>query len=278
VLRVAGPEAVAYLHGQLSQDVEGLAVGDSAPTLLLAPSGKLDAWLRMTRLADDSVLLDAPAPSADPIAARLERFKLRTKAEIEVLEWSVVAVRGPGAVAAAHEVAGPHDLVLQADWPGIEGADLLGPAPELPAGAEDVGPDGLEGLRIAAGVPRLGCDLGPDTIPAEAGAWVVDGAVDFTKGCFTGQELVARIDSRGGNVPRPLRVLRIDGDEVPEPGATVRAADSTTVGRITSAATHAEHGALAMGPLSRSVEPGASVVVAWDGRDVPATVEPTPLG
>jgi tRNA-modifying protein YgfZ len=278
VLRVEGPEAVAYLQGQLSQDIEGLAVGDSAPTLLLAPSGKLDAWLRMTRLADDAVLLDAPAPSAAPIAARLERFKLRTKAEVEVLDWSPVAVRGPGALAAARDVAGHHDLVLQADWPGIEGADLLGPAPALPAGAEDVGPDGLEGLRIAAGVPRLGLDLGPETIPAEAGAWVIDGAVDFTKGCFTGQELVARIDSRGGNVPRPLRVLRVHGDDVPEPDASVSTTEGTTVGRITSAATHAEHGTLAMGPLSRSVEPGASVVVAWGGRDVPATVEPPPLG
>jgi tRNA-modifying protein YgfZ len=115
--------------------------------------------------------------------------------------------------------------VLPAGWPGVEGADLLGPDPAARRAPEPSGPADLEALRIEAGVPVLGAELGPETIPAEAGAWVIEASVSFTKGCFTGQELVARIDSRGGNVPRPVRALRLDGDVVPPPGAEVLGPD-----------------------------------------------------
>ncbi|MGO8056067.1 CAF17-like 4Fe-4S cluster assembly/insertion protein YgfZ, partial [Rhizobium leguminosarum] len=79
-----------------------------------------------------------------------------------------------------------------------------------------------------------GVDVDGDTIPAEAGRWTIEQGVSFTKGCYTGQELVARIDSRGGNVPRPLRVLRFDGPV--DAGGEVLDAEGQVVGRITSAA------------------------------------------
>ncbi|MEO7429244.1 MAG: hypothetical protein ABIY48_07645, partial [Acidimicrobiales bacterium] len=80
VVRVHGPDAVAFLQGQLSQDVAALAVGASAPSLLLQPTGKVDAWLRVTRMGDDDVLLDVEAGFGPAVHERLRRFKLRTKA------------------------------------------------------------------------------------------------------------------------------------------------------------------------------------------------------
>jgi folate-binding protein YgfZ len=117
-------------------------------------------------------------------------------------------------------------------------------------------PDVYERRRILAGVPVCGVDIGPDTIPAEVGAWAIEAAVSFTKGCYTGQELVARIDSRGGNVPRPLRVLRsVDGAPLTA-GADVLGPDGASAGTATSAA-----GDVALGPLARKIEIGARVEV-----------------
>ena len=145
-------------------------------------------------------------------------------------------------------------------WPGFAGTDVLGPALALPAGLE-VDDDAYEAARVAAGVPRSGIDLDADTIPAEGGAALIEAAVSFTKGCYTGQELVARIDSRGGNVPRPLRLLRA------EAGLAVGAdvlADGAVVGTVSSAA-----GRVGLARVLRKVEPGAAVEVGG----VPAVVE-----
>jgi tRNA-modifying protein YgfZ len=277
VLRVSGPEAEAYLQGQLSQDLAALEVGATTWSLLLQPTGKLDAWLRVTRETADAFLLDAPTDDPAPVVARLERFKLRTKADIELLDRRVVAVRGPGSEALARAAAGPDDLVLPAGWPGVEGADLLGPDPATPKGARAAGPADLDALRIEAGVPVLGAELGPETIPAEAGAWVIEASVSFTKGCFTGQELVARIDSRGGNVPRPVRALRLDGDDVPPPGAEVLGPDGGAVGRVTSSAASPALGPVALAVIGRAVEVGTAVTVRWDGHQAGAAVAAPPL-
>jgi folate-binding protein YgfZ len=143
-----------------------------------------------------------------------------------------------------------------AAWSDDRAQDLLcaDPAAEVAAlGATLLEPDEHERRRILAGVPVSGVDVDGDTIPAEAGRWTIEQGVSFTKGCYTGQELVARIDSRGGNVPRPLRVLRFDGPVAV--GAEVRV-DGDVVGRLTSAA-----GDVALGPIMRKVEPGAAVSV-----------------
>src|SRR5690242_21856960 len=97
-----------------------------------------------------------------------------------------------------------------------------------------------ERARIEAGVPAMGKELTDATIPVEAGQWLIDASVSFTKGCFTGQELVARIDSRGGNAPRPVRGLRIAGRA--EVGAAVAAIDGLAPGARTSASFDADDG------------------------------------
>jgi folate-binding protein YgfZ len=238
VVVVEGPDAAAYLQGQLSQDVAALAVGQSASTFVLAPQGKVEGWGRVTRRAPDhfEVLVDAGAGPA--WEARLRRFLLRTKAEIEVRPGvDVVAVRGPGSNAAVGAHCG-----RDAGWPGMDGADVVGADTDLDdvvtrlraEGFVEANPDQLDALRISAGVPRWGAELDPDTIPAAAGQWVIDSSVSFTKGCYTGQELVARVDSRGGNVPRLLHRLVVQGP-APAPGTPVMV-EGAEVGAVTSSA------------------------------------------
>ena len=219
-VRVHGPDAATYLQGQISQDVDALANGDTAWSLVLQPNGKVAAWFRIHRVGDTDFLLDTDTGHADALIARLERFKLRTDATIEVVDTPI-----PSPV----------------DWPGA--AD--------PADEEQ---------RIRAGMPRMGAELTEDTIPGEGGQRLIDLSVSFTKGCYTGQELVARIDSRGGNVPRPVRILLADAPL--EVGAVVTA-EGSEVGAITSAA-----GTVALAPLMRKVEIGDTV----DVGGVPAVV------
>lgn len=247
-VRVAGPDAESYLQGQLSQDLAAFPHGLS---FLLEPTGKVCALVRYVRQATDAFLLDTDAPAGEALLARLQRFKLRTKADIEAVEHRCTRVFGG-------DVRGG----FPAPWPPAHDAPVDVLDEDVP-GAHDLDAIGYERRRILAGVPVVGVDIGPDTIPGEVGQWAIVAAVSFTKGCYTGQELVARIDSRGGNVPRPLRVLEsADGGHL-APAGEVADAGGAVVGRVTSAAAD-----VALAPLARRIEPGAEVRV--DGH--PAVV------
>ena len=251
-LRVAGPDALAFLDGQLSQDIKALAVGGAADSLLLQPEGKVVALLRITREAEDAFVLDTDGGFGDLVIERLTRFKLRTKATIEQLpDWRCLAVRGPR----AHDVASG----LAADWPGLPGVDIVGPDVTVPAGVTVCSAEAYEAARIEAGVPLMGRELTEQTIPAEA-TGIVERAVSFTKGCYTGQELVARIDSRGGNVARHLRGVELAGDEMPVPGTPLLDAAGATVGTITSSAwSPRTNAAVALAYVARKLSPPADV-------------------
>jgi folate-binding protein YgfZ len=282
VVRVAGPDATAYLHGQLSQDTEALKAGDSARSFVLQPTGKVDAWFRVTRTAADEYLLDIDGGYGEGLMGRLRRFQLRTKADIDPLDWACVVLRGPGAGDRADAAAIPAELRVPTDWPGAEGVDLLGPGVELPRdpppGVSVADHNTYEALRISSGVPAMGAELTSKTIPGEAGAWVLDASVSFTKGCFTGQELVARIDSRGGKVPRQLVGLTIESGTVPPQGATVYV-DGNEVGAVTSSAqADASQRPVALAYVRRGIEPPVGGTVAWSDGEVPVTVRTLPLG
>jgi len=306
VLAVRGPDAQTYLQGQLSQDVAALAVGASADALLLEPDGKLTALLRVTKLDPHDFVLDVEAGSGAAVAARLQRFLLRTKAELEPLAWRCLSLRGSGvgeAAAGLLAVLAERGVVAPTfAWNGWTGVDLLGPedvvlvpgpgGAGLPEGVVACGPSAVEACRIVSGVPAMGAELTAKTIPAEAG--LVERTVSFTKGCYTGQELVARIDARGSNVPRRLvGILAPTGPEAEQllaPGMTLHAgeaptgagaADDKVVGTVTSAAWSVEMGAwVALGYLHRSVEaPGPIRVRSGDGvgGSLGARVEQVPL-
>jgi folate-binding protein YgfZ len=269
---------VTYLQGQLSQDVGDLDVGATTWSFVLQPTGKVDAWVRVTRTGGDSFVLDVDGGAGDTLLARLRRFLLRTKAEIDTLPWQCVAVRGPGAEHAANHAEIDAELRIPAGWPGVEGADLLGPDVVVPPGITVADTEGYDALRITAGVPAMGAELNDKTIPAEAGQWLIDLSVDFTKGCFTGQELVARIDSRGGNVPHRLRGLVLDGEAPVPPGAGVQRQDGTEVGEVTSSAYSPALGvAVALAYVGRAVEPPSEAIVTWPGGRRTAEVRTLPL-
>lgn len=272
----AGADAATFLQGQLSQDVAGLVEGGSAWTFLLQPQGKVDAWCRVTRTGAEEFVFDIDAGFGEALLARLNRFKLRVACELEPLAWQMVSLRGP-------EVGPPGSYgaagaVVEADpaWPGVSGLDLLGPDVSVPDGIPTCTPLALDTVRIEAGVPRMGIELTDATIPEEAG--VVERSVSFTKGCFTGQELVARIDSRGGNVPRRLRGVVIPGQVVaPPPGAAILV-DHDEVAVITSAArSRALDAAVGLAYVPRGVEVPAEVSVDWGDGFASARVVELPL-
>jgi tRNA-modifying protein YgfZ len=276
-LRVTGPDAIAYLQGQLSQDVDALAVGSSARSFVLQPTGKVDAWVRVTRIAADEAVVDVDGGHGEALAARLRRFLLRTKADVDALDWRALAIRGPGAADAVPAELGNDALAVPAGWPGVDGIDLLGPSVEPPPGVPEVDASAYESLRIRSGVPRMGAELTAATIPAEAGQWVVDASVSFAKGCFTGQELVARIDSRGGHVRRHLRGLVADAGVRPPVGASV-VVEGAEVGNVTSTApAPGAGGALALAYVGRAVTPPAAAVVRHDAEALPVTVVDLPM-
>jgi folate-binding protein YgfZ len=282
VVRVVGPDAERYLQGQLSQDVVSLAVGGCAWSLVLQPQGKLDAFLRVYRFAPDEFLLDTDAGVGGVLVARLLRFRLRTKAEIVPVDWRVVAVRGTSAPAPASCPDGTA-VVVPFEWNALRGYDLIGPSPSVPKGATAVDLAAYEIVRIEAGFPRHGAELDERIIPAEAG--LVGAAVSFTKGCYTGQELVARIDSRGNNVPRRLCGLVLAGPVEPDallyplpgaqdgPGAEPR----KEVGRLTSVACSPGLGWVGLGFVARSVGLGQTLSAGAGENAVPAQVRPLPL-
>ncbi|HXW79616.1 MAG TPA: hypothetical protein VEJ84_08955 [Acidimicrobiales bacterium] len=301
VVRVAGPDAESYLQGQTSQDIAKLQAGESAWALVLQPQGKLDAFVRVNKVEPAEFYLDTDAGTGAQLVARLQRFKLRTKADIDQLDWRAVAVRGPAAAAGAPERSDGVALVARFEWGGMTGYDLLGPGPALPPGAVSVQVGAYEAGRIEAGFPRHGAELDDRTIPAEAG--LVEASVSFTKGCYTGQELVARIDSRGSNVPRRLRALVLSGPaaararlhrqgaeavDVPdaegfpepaEPAVQPRAAraDDKEVGRLTSVAWSPRLGWVALGYVSRGVGVGSTLLARDDQGEAEARVELLPV-
>ena len=289
VLAVRGPDAETYLQGQLSQDIAALAVGASTDSLLLEPDGKLSALVRVTRTDGQGFVLDVDRGYGDAVVARLRRFLLRSKVELELLpDWRDLSLRGNGVAEAAAGLltvlAERGVLALPFEWNGWTGVDLLGPQDvilgpgdtALPDGITACGADAVEACRIVSGIPAMGTELTSKTIAAEAG--LVERTVSFTKGCYTGQELVARLDSRGSNVARRLvglvgplsdqtpltRGMTLHGGDTP---AGDGAAEDKVVGTITSAAWSSELGAwVALGYLHRSVEaPGPVRVRSGDG-------------
>lgn len=257
VVRASGPDARTFLQGQCTQDVASLAVGASAWAMVLEPSGRLVSFLRVTRTGEDDLLLDLDAGCAEQLVTRLQRFKLRTLCDLTPEEgWSLLAVRGPGADGVATP---PGMLRVAASWPSGDAVDLLGVDPVLPAGVLEGSSDDLARLRIREGVPAMGAELGEDTIPAEGGAWLMGVAVSFTKGCYTGQELVARVDARGSNTPHRLRRLRSveGGFRAEHVGAALFVGDRA-VGRV---GTTVDGEPVALAVVHRSVEVGDLVRV-----------------
>lgn len=185
VVVIDGPDAATYLHSQASQDLTNMAVGEARWTFLLQPTGRVEVLARVTMVGDETFQLDTDPGFGPVLEARLNRFKIRVKATVNMLSDAVRSV------------------------------------------------EANDDERIAACWPKMGAEIIPgETIPAETG--LAEVAVSFTKGCYPGQELVERMDSRGSTAPRHLSVLPLRTGDVP--GAAV-CHDGAVIGTVTSVGT-----------------------------------------
>ena len=283
VLVITGPDATEFLQGQLSQDVTALAPGAVSSSLLLQPDGKLHCRLRVSRRAPETFVCDLAGGLGEGAMARLARFRLRVAVDLLVRNLTMLAVRGGAAPPAPTSLLDGDDgddtaaeklgdggddprkplVVAEVNWGSVSGWDLVAEEVSLPDGVRNCGPEALEAVRIEAGVPATGRELTEGLIPAEAG--VVADTVSFTKGCYVGQELVARIDSRGGNTPRRLRGVVLHDAALPPSGTELTDAAGSTIGRITSSAfSPGLETAIALAYVHRRVEPPAPARLGGD--------------
>ena len=210
-----GPDAADYLERMVSNAVATLPVGGSCPALLLTPKARVIAPLVVLRRAEDDFLLLTEPELGDRVARELLRSRFAAKVRIGPEEHASTIVVG--------------------DATGIPTADYGERAVEVldqEVDAEPIPDEELELMRIRAGTPRMGRELDDRVLPAEAGLTATH--VSFTKGCYPGQEPVARLQHRG-KVNRRLRVLRVDGTEAMPYDAEIRHGEKA-VGRVTSSA------------------------------------------
>ena len=284
-LALTGADRRTFLHGQVTQDIEALEPGHGRYAALLTHKGKMLSDLRVLDLGDE-LLLSCERAGLQELFNMIRRYKLGSDVEVHkrTLEMGELSLIGPQArQVTGAEALGPeeHDNVPAelAGRPVVLVATDLGvdvfcdaAATEdvrtalLAAGAAEVTEAAAELVRVESGRPRYGADLDDSVIPQEAG--LNERAVSFTKGCYVGQETVARLFYRG-KPNRHLRGLKLSAPV--EPGTPLRLGEKE-VGRITSVAVSPTRGPIALALVRRQAEPG-STVAAGDGEVSAEVVE-----
>jgi folate-binding protein YgfZ len=274
VLELRGADVLRYLHTVSSQHTADLRPGDASSALLLSPKGKIEFAFRLA-VTVGGALLDTQTGAAQALAERLERFVFRYDVAVRVLEAGGVTLLGPGTDAALEAAGlppaptGPEratvvdGLVVQRT---AEGADLVGAGTAealaaLERAAVARAPlEVWELARIELGLPRWGDELTDDVLAEEAG--LLGSHVHLEKGCYPGQETVARVHNLG-QVQRRLAGLRFDGEQPPAPRSELRTEDGRRAGQVRSVARHPELGPIGLG-FVRQVAPTGSRVLAGD--------------
>jgi tRNA-modifying protein YgfZ len=274
---LAGDDVLRYLHAVCSQHTLDLVPGDASQALLLSPKGKIEFAFGLAVL-EDGVLLDTEAAAAAALAERLARFVFRYDVTVGPPRPGAASLLGPRAEAAdALAAAGlpvPVPGRVAAAGPGLvvrhtpAGADLLGP--DAPAAADALVRAGVargpaerwEQVRVALGLPRPGRELTDDVLAEEAG--LLGSHVHLDKGCYPGQETVARVHNLG-QVQRRLAGLRFEpspgqgGDGLPEPRTDLVTDDGRRAGQLRSVVDHPTLGPIGLAYVRRPVEPGRLV-------------------
>jgi folate-binding protein YgfZ len=288
-LALTGAGAKEFLAGQVTNDIEALTPGTGCYAAFLTPKGKMLGDLRVLDLGDE-LFLDTERVALQALFDMIRRFKIGYDVELHkrTVERGLLSLIGPAApriagtetlpplehANAAVEIEGVAAVVARTDT----GVDLICDAADTERlaktlrdrGAAPASEEAAEILRVEHGRPRYGIDLDETVIPQEAG--LNERAVSFTKGCYVGQETVARLHYRG-KPNRHLRGLRLS--EPAEPGAELRL-DERAVGRLTSVARSPIHGPIGLALVRREAEPGASVSVGEHGAE--AEVVELPFG
>lgn len=238
-----GAGAATYLHSQLSQEVRDLEVGHSRWTLVLNPTGHVEVLARLWRRDVEQFLLDTEPGFGPTLHARMAKFMIRVEATLTQVALQALEPLPPR----SNE---PRVDGAVVGWWGLGSVLLAESAPTLPDGAQEGSLEEFEQARVDAGWPVMGREIEPgERLPAELGVSAV--AVSFTKGCYPGQELVERMDSRGAQAPRQLRRLTVTDGAAP--GDPIEL-DGNEVGKLTSVA-----GASALGFVKRNIDVGEPV-------------------
>ncbi len=294
VIAVSGADRLSWLHLLLTQHVSELPADTATEALILDLQGRVLHHMVVAHTAD-TVYLDTERGDLPELLDYLSKMVFWSKVEPRdaTAEFAVLSVVGPdtAAVLAAAGVAVPErphgalpltdgGVVRRMPWPGVDAADLLVPRADLDAwwrrlvaaGAREAGTMAFEALRVESGRPRLGLDTDDRTIPHDVG-WI-GSAVHLTKGCYRGQETVARVANLG-RPPRLLLLLHLDaGDEhLPRPGDPVLR-DGRSVGRVGTVVQHHELGPVALALVKRSVPADAELVAGVEERAAPARIDP----
>ena len=250
VFAVTGADAGKYLHSQLSNDIASLPLGGSRYSFVLEPMGKVIALVRVTRTEDETFILDTENVEGlgEQLLARLNRFKIRVKADIAVSSQKYLSLRSRDG--SPIEQAG--FTVSQWGSGAVIDAPLASIAESVVSQFVQVSLEEFDALRIRSSWPAMGREIiAGETLPAATG--VVTIAVSFTKGCYPGQELVERMDSRGSTAPKNLRLLSGSIVDNAKSGDAV-IVNGETVGEFTSVAHDC-----ALAYVARAVELGVVV-------------------
>ncbi len=272
---VDGPDAVSFLQGILSQDVEAMIPGEVGRSFLLNPGGKLTALLWVLRGSERVGLVTDPGLGAT-LAEALNYYRIRVKAEITSDDRPVWSVVGPdaGSLLDVGDRWGERDGSILAPAP-MAGLSRVIVAGDLPlSGLPRAGSIAMTSVRVEAGEPIMNVDVDEKTIPQETG--LVPTSVSFTKGCYLGQELVARIDSRG-HVNRHLRAIVMTSNVLPPDGAEVWSGDRSCGTLSSVGESLGVMAPIALCLLRREVSPGDEVEVRWEGGATPAIARELPL-
>ena len=276
VVWVEGPDAVPFLQGLVSADVEELPEQGVCRSLFLTPRGMVRFLLWVLKDGHGLGLVCGRGEGPD-LAETLDYYRIRIKAKVRLDPRPVSALVGPAA---------PWSETLEDGGWERDGEAFRAAAPlagtrrvfftgEAPGGIRPVGELAWRAVRVEGGEPEAGRDLDDRTIPQETGR-LADEAISFTKGCFLGQELAARIDSRG-RVNRTLRGLEVRTNLLPPEGAEVSKGERK-VGKITSVAESLELMApVGLSLIRRGTNPGDEVLIRWEGGEAPARVRALPM-
>jgi tRNA-modifying protein YgfZ len=297
--RFSGERAAETLTGLVTNDVVALIAGQGQYAAVLTAKGKIVADVRILRLAD-TLIVDVPALAAPGFAEVIKKY-VNPRVTPYTDETASLSAFGVYGALAAHTV-GPvvgvaldvltslpayghiaTDSGLVMRVPGINGFEIFTPADQrdalqqrfVAAGAIVCSPATWDIVRVEAGSAEWGIDIDDTTIPQEAD---LDerGAISYTKGCYTGQETVARIHFRG-HVNRHLRGLRLVGVALPPVRSSLYDATGKPVGDTRTAVYSPRLSGIALGLVRREIEPGATVAVRWEGGETSATVTPLPF-
>ena len=299
---VGGSEAVMFLNGLITNDMKTLAVNSWMPAVFPNVQGRLLAAIRVIH-REDGFLIDTENATRDTVIKLLERFTLAGDFRLADLTptTALLSIQGAKAPEIMAAIFGEtlanlgRDAVATVDWQGKqitfirathtaeEGFDLFVDATEaetlrdafIKAGAEPIGRDTIETLRLEAGIARYGIDMDETNVVTETN---LDDAVSFTKGCYLGQEIIARIKYRG-HVAKKLAGLILEGEVSLESGAKIFSVDDKEIGRVTSAGFSPRLArTIALGYVKYDyLAPETSVKIVLAEKEFPAAVSDLPF-